>query len=86
MITDYLFMSYVAVASCWPVTLILLSVAIILLLHAERKVLRVTIVALVGFLAFAAWQFGTAMHKPPLMLAGGTAWLSEQIAIWDQRL
>jgi hypothetical protein len=40
MITDYLFMSYVAVASCWPVTLILLSVAIILLLHAERKVLR----------------------------------------------
>ena len=42
MIMDYLLMSYVALASCWPVTLILLSVAVAVLLHAERRVLNVS--------------------------------------------
>lgn len=36
---DYLLMSYIALASCWPVTLILLSVAVVVFLHAERRVL-----------------------------------------------
>ncbi len=54
---DYLLMSYIALASCWPVTLILLSVAAVVLLHAERRVLNVSIIVLVGFLVFAAWQF-----------------------------
>lgn len=54
MIMDYLLISYIALASCWPVTLILLSVAVVVLLHAERRVLNVSIVVLVGFLVFAA--------------------------------
>ncbi len=37
MIMDYLFMSYIALASCRPVTLILLLVAAVVLLHAERR-------------------------------------------------
>ncbi len=75
MITDYLFMSYVAVVSCWPITLILLLLAIMLLLHAERKVLIVVIIVFMGGLAFAAWQLG--QQYIPSMLSGGTAWLSE---------
>ncbi|HIH4625216.1 Uncharacterised protein [Klebsiella variicola] len=60
---DYLLMSYIALASCWPVTLILLSVAAVVLLHAERRVLNVSIIVLVGFLVFAAWQFmHTLLH------------------------
>ena len=71
MIMDYVLMSYIALASCWPVTLILLSVAIVVLLNAERRVLNVSIVALVGFLVFAAWQFGATMRSPSSFLAGG---------------
>ncbi|EPY4663971.1 TPA: hypothetical protein ACHB2C_005715 [Klebsiella variicola subsp. variicola] len=71
MIMDYLFMSYIALASCWPVTLILLSVAAVVLLHAERRVLNVSIVVLVCFLVFAAWQFGATMRSPSLLLVGG---------------
>lgn len=59
MITDYLLMSYIALASCWPVTLILLSVTIVVFLHADRWVLNLSIVVLVGFLVFSAWQFST---------------------------
>ncbi|WP_434666522.1 hypothetical protein ACMYSO_18110 [Klebsiella sp. B345] len=68
MITDYLLMSYIALASCWPVTLILLLVAVVVLLHAERRVLNVSVVVLVGFLVFAAWQFGATMRSPSLLL------------------
>lgn len=71
MIMDYLFMSYIALASCWPVTLILLLVAAVVLLHAERRVLNVSIVILVGFLVFAAWQFGATMRSPSSLLVGG---------------
>lgn len=49
MIMDYLLMSYIALASCWPVTLILLSVAVVVLLHAERRVLNVSIVVWLVF-------------------------------------
>ncbi|EEG0918922.1 hypothetical protein ACEZNE_005461 [Klebsiella pneumoniae] len=78
---DYLLMSYIAVVSCWPVTLILLLVASVVLLHADRRVLRVAIIVLVGFLAFAAWEFGKTIHNPPSLLAGKTAWLSELIPV-----
>lgn len=71
MIMDYLLMSYIALASCWPVTLILLSVAVVVLLHAERRVLNVSIVVLAGFLVFAAWQFGATMRSPFSLLVGG---------------
>ncbi len=71
MIMDYLLMSYIALASCWPVTLILLSVAVVVLLHAERRVLNVSIVVLVGFLVFAVWQFGATMRSPFSLLVGG---------------
>ncbi len=71
MIMDYLLMSYIALASCWPVTLILLSVAVVVLLHAERRVLNVSIVVLVGFLVFAARQFGATMRSPFSLLVGG---------------
>lgn len=64
-------MSYIALASCWPVTLILLSVAVVVLLHAERRVLNVSIVVLAGFLVFAAWQFGATMRSPFSLLVGG---------------
>lgn len=70
MITGYLLMSYIALASCWPVTLILLLVAIVVLLHAERRVLNVSVVALVGFLVFVAWQFGATMRSPSSLLVG----------------
>lgn len=68
---DYLLMSYIALVSCWPVLLILLSVAVVVVLHADRRVLRVTLVAFVGALAFAAWQFGVTIHRPPSLLVGG---------------
>ncbi|MBL2515257.1 hypothetical protein ELK10_29640 [Klebsiella pneumoniae] len=68
---DYLLMSYIALASCWPVTLILLSVAVVVLLHAERRVLNVSIVVLSGFLGFAAWQLGATMRSPVSLLGGG---------------
>jgi len=68
---DYLLMSYIALASCWPVTLILLSVAVVVLLHAERRVLNVSIAVLVGFLVFAVWQFGATMRSPSSFLVGG---------------
>lgn len=71
MITNYLLMSYIALASCWPVSLILLSIAIIVLLHAERRVLNVSIVVLVAFLVLAAWQFGATMRGPSSLLANG---------------
>lgn len=67
----YLLMSYIALASCWPVMLILPSIAIVVLLHAERRVLNVSIVVRVGFLVFAAWQFGATMSSPSSLLAGG---------------
>ena len=70
MIMDYLFMSYNALASCWPATLILLLVAAVVLLHAERRVLNVSVVILVGFLVFAAWQFGATMRSPSSSLVG----------------
>lgn len=41
MIMGYLFMTYVAVVSCWPVSLILLLTLAAILLHSERKILRV---------------------------------------------
>lgn len=71
MIVDYLLMSYIALASCWPVTLILISVAVIVLLHAERRVLNMSVVVLVGFLVFAAWQFGATMRGASSLLMGG---------------
>ena len=71
MILDYLLMSYIALASCWPVTLILLLVAVIVLMHADRQVLNVSIIVLIGFLVFAAWQFGATMRSPSSFLAGG---------------
>lgn len=70
MIMNYLLMSYIALVSCWPVTLILLSVAVVVLLHAERRVLNVSIVVLVGFLVYAAWQFGETMRSPSSLLVG----------------
>ena len=71
MIMDFLMMSYIALASCWPATLILLSIAVAVLLHAERRMLNVSIVVLVGFLVFAAWQFGATMRSPSSLLVGG---------------
>ncbi|CAM7824210.1 MULTISPECIES: hypothetical protein [Klebsiella] len=71
MILDYLLMSYIALASCWPVTLILLLVAVIVLLHADRQVLNVSIIVLIGFLVFAAWQFGATMRSPSSLLVRG---------------
>lgn len=67
-----LLMFYIALTSCWPVTLIMLSVAVVVLLHAERRVLNVSIVAQVGFLVFAAWQFGATMRSPSSLLEDGT--------------
>ncbi len=52
MIIGYLFMTYVAVISCWPVSLILLLAVAAILLHLDRRILRVSIIAFVGFLAF----------------------------------
>lgn len=71
MIMDYLLMSYIALVSCWPVTLILLWGAVVVLLHAERRVLNVSIVVLVSFLVFAAWQFGATMRGASSLLMGG---------------
>ncbi|VED50467.1 Uncharacterised protein [Raoultella terrigena] len=71
MITNYLLMLYISLASCWPVSLILLSVAVVVLLHAERRVLNVSIVVLVGFLVLAAWQFGATMRGPSSLQANG---------------
>lgn len=64
MIMDYLLMSYIALASCWPVTLILLSVAVVVLLHAERRVLNVSIVVLVGFLVLLPGSSGRQCVAP----------------------
>ena len=69
MIMDYLLMSYIALASCWPVTLILLSVAVVVLLHAERRVLNVSIVVLVGFLVLLHGSSGRQCVAP--FIAGG---------------
>lgn len=71
MMMDYLLMSYIALASCWPVSLILLSVAVIVLLHVDRRILRVALFFFAGFLAFAAWQFGATMRSPFSLLVGG---------------
>ncbi|HFP9265112.1 TPA: hypothetical protein ACHOYZ_001072 [Klebsiella michiganensis] len=79
MIMGYLFMTYVAVVSCWPVSLILLLALAAILLHSDRKILRVSIIVIVAFLAFAAWQYGTAVHSTSSLLSGGLAWLSGQI-------
>ncbi|EMD1841775.1 hypothetical protein VQV38_001765 [Raoultella planticola] len=51
--------------------LVLQSVAVVVLLHAERRVLNVSIIVLVGFLVFAAWQFGATMRSPSSLLVGG---------------
>ncbi|HBV2136959.1 TPA: hypothetical protein MDR45_001103 [Klebsiella variicola] len=80
MIMGYLFMTYVAVVSCWPVSLILLLAIAAILLHVDRRILRVSIIAFVGFLAFAIWQFGTRAHDTSTLLSDGVAWLSEQIS------
>ncbi|MEB6354979.1 hypothetical protein MXL87_08295 [Klebsiella variicola] len=80
MIMGYLFMTYVAVVACWPVSLILLLALAAILLHVDRRILRVSIIALVGFLAFAIWQFGTRTHDTSTLLSDGVAWLSEQIS------
>ncbi|HBS5981352.1 TPA: hypothetical protein MAL29_004844 [Klebsiella variicola] len=80
MIMGYLFMTYVAVVSCWPVSLILLLAIAAILLHVDRRILRVSIIALVGFLAFAIWQFGTRAHDTSTLLSDGVAWLYEQIS------
>lgn len=51
--------------------MVLQSVAVVVLLHAERRVLNVSIIVLVGFLVFAAWQFGATMRSPSSLLVGG---------------
>lgn len=84
MIMGYLFMTYVAVVSCWPVSLILLLALAAILLHSDRKILRVSIIVIVAFLAFAAWQYGTAAHTTSSFLSGGFAWLSGQIPAWSE--
>ena len=84
MIMGYLFMTYVAVVSCWPVSLILLLTLAAILLHSDRKILRVIIIVSVAFLAFAAWQYGTAVHSTSSFLSGGFAWLSGQIPAWSE--
>lgn len=63
MISAYLLMLCVSLVSCWPLTLILLSVATVVLLHTESWVMKVAVVAFAGFLAFAALQFGTIVHS-----------------------
>lgn len=79
MIMGYLYMTYVAVVSCWPVSLILLLTLAAILLHSDRQILRVSIIVIVAFLTFAAWQYGTAVHSTSSFLSGGFAWLSGQI-------
>lgn len=84
MIMGYLYMTYVAVVSCWPVSLILLLVLAAILLNSDRQILRVSIIVIVAFLAFAAWQYGTAAHSTSSFLSGGLAWLSGQIPAWSE--
>lgn len=84
MIMGYLFMTYVAVVSCWPVSLILLLALASILLHSDRKILCVSIIVIVAFLAFAAWQYGTAAHSTSSFLSGGLTWLSGQIPAWSE--
>lgn len=85
MIIGYLFMTYVAVISCWPVSLILLLAVAAILLHLDRRILRVSIIAFVGFLAFSAWQFGTRVHNTPTFLSDGVAWLYGVIPAGSER-